>query len=78
MSEVYILLTATGMRFAIMIQACTASPYTHASLALDAGLEELYSFGRKHPTNPWSGGFIRETVTEGTYAHFPNTRCALL
>ncbi|HZG75546.1 MAG TPA: hypothetical protein VEZ72_06775 [Paenibacillus sp.] len=76
--EVYVLLTDTGTRFTRVIKAFTNAPYNHASIALDPELKELYSFGRKRPTNPWRAGFIREDVREGTFRHFPNTRCALL
>ncbi len=76
--EVYVLLTDTGTRFTRVIKTFTKAPYNHASIALDPELTELYSFGRKHPTNPWRAGFIREDVREGTFRYFPNTRCALL
>lgn len=76
--HIYVLLTDTGTLFTKMIKIFTAAPYNHASLALDDGLGELFSFGRKRPTNPWIAGFIEERVFEGTYRHFPDTRCALL
>ncbi|HZG58405.1 hypothetical protein [Paenibacillus sp.] len=76
--DIYILLTDTGTYFTRLIKAFTAAPYNHASIALDAGLKELYSFGRKRPTDPWRAGFIEEDIAEGTYRHFPETRCALL
>lgn len=75
---IYVLLTDTGTRFTSMIKWFTGAPYNHASLALDEGLNEMYSFGRKCATNPWSAGFVREDIYEGTYSYFPNTRCKLL
>jgi len=78
MNEIYVLLTNTGTKFTRLIQAFTDAPYNHASLAFDPELKELYSFGRKRPTNPWFAGFIKENVYEGTYSRFPDTRCALL
>lgn len=77
-NDVYILLTDTGTRFTKLIKTFTSAPYNHASIALDVELNELVSFGRKRPTEPWSAGFIEENVYEGTFRHFPNTRCALL
>lgn len=74
----YVLLTHTGTLFTKMIQNFTSAPYNHASLALDAGLSQLYSFGRKQPTNPLSAGFVEEDVYEGTYSRYPDTQCALL
>lgn len=77
-NTIYVLLTDTGTLFTKMVKRFTAAPYNHASLALDASLNEMFSFGRKHPTNPWVAGFVEEDVYEGTYRYFPNTRCALL
>lgn len=76
--SVYVLLTDTGTWFTTMIKRFTSAPYNHASLALDAGLEGVYSFGRKNPANPFSGGFVEEDVYGGTYSRFPDTRCMLL
>lgn len=75
---IYVLLTDTGTLFTRLIKAYTTAPYNHASLALDPELNQLFSFGRKRPTNPWSAGFVEEDVYAGTYRHFPQTRCALL
>lgn len=77
-NTIYVLLTDTGTMFTKMVKRFTSAPYNHASLALDAGLNELFSFGRKQATNPWIAGFVEEDVYDGTYRHFPNTRCALL
>ncbi|WP_350356230.1 hypothetical protein [Cohnella hashimotonis] len=74
----YILLTDTGTLFTSMIKRFTDAPYNHASLVFGADLSEVYSFGRKKPTNPFAGGFVEEDVYTGTFRHFPNTRCALL
>lgn len=77
-SNIYVVLTDTGTMFTRLIKRVTAAPYNHASLALDENLEEMFSFGRKKANNPWTGGFVEEDVYEGTYRHFPGTRCALL
>ena len=77
-NSIYVLLTDTGTLFTSLIKRFTSAPYNHASFALDLELKELFSFGRKHPNNPWAGGFVEEDVYEGTFSHFPNTRCALL
>src|SRR5690554_467422 len=69
--HIYILLTDTGTLFARLIKRFTDAPYNHASIAFDAELKELFSFGRKNPTNPWDVGFVEENVSEGTYQLFP-------
>lgn len=76
--SLYILLTDTGTLFTTVIKHFTSAPYNHASLALDAGLNELFSFGRKRAANPFIAGFVEEDVCDGTYQLFPNTRCKLL
>lgn len=76
-SSIYVLLTDTGTLFTSLIKIFTGAPYNHVSLALDAGLNDLFSFGRKYPTNPWAAGFVEEDVYEGTFRHFPGTRCEL-
>lgn len=75
--KIYILLTFSGSLLSRMIKLWTKEPYSHVSVSLDMDLEELYSFGRKHPKNPLFAGFIKEDVLQGTYARFPKTECAL-
>lgn len=76
--HIYVLLTDTGTKFTRLIKRYTSAPYNHSSLALDKGLREVYSFGRKCATNPWSAGFVQEDIYEGVYRHFPATRCVVL
>lgn len=77
-NNIYILLTDTGTLFTRLIKGFTGAPYNHASLVLDENLEEIYSFGRKHVHNPLNAGFVKEDIYQGTYRHFPETRCKLL
>ncbi|MBW4827395.1 MAG: hypothetical protein KZY61_07570 [Clostridiaceae bacterium] len=74
---IYILLTYSGSLLSKCINIYTKEPYSHVSIALDIDLNELYSFGRLKPSNPIFGGFVKEDIFNGTYARFPNTRCAL-
>lgn len=78
LKTVYVLLTDTGTLFTKLIKWVTNAPYNHASIAFDENLDEIYSFGRKHPRNPLIAGFIREDVYFGTYRYFDNTRCLLI
>lgn len=61
--KVYLLLTDTGTIFTRLIKRCTKKPYNHASISFVAELEEVYSFGRKMPHNPFIGGFVRENLS---------------
>lgn len=58
--KIYLLLTDTGTMLNRMIKSYTRQPYNHASIAFDAELNEVYSFGRKMANNPFIGGFVRE------------------
>ncbi len=59
---IYLVLTDTGTMFTRMIKSITRQPYNHASIAFDAELTEVYSFGRKTARNPFIGGFVREDL----------------
>ncbi len=74
---IYILLTHSGSLLSKCINVYTKEPYTHVSIALDMNLNELYSFGRIYPSNPIIAGFVKEDIMNGTYARFPNTKCAI-
>lgn len=76
-SSVFILLTNTGTLFTKLIQGYTRAPYNHASISFNRELSELYSFGRKHPSNPLNGGFVKEDIKTGTFSKYPNTTCVL-
>jgi hypothetical protein len=60
--KIYILLTDTGTILTRLIKSYTKKPYNHASIAFDAELIEVYSFGRKTAKNPFIGGFVREDI----------------
>jgi hypothetical protein len=60
--KIYILLTDTGTILTRLIKSYTKKPYNHASIAFDAELIEVYSFGRKTAKNPFNGGFVREDI----------------
>lgn len=77
LKTIYILLTYSGTVLSRVINVYTREPYSHVSVSLDRNLNELYSFGRLNPKNPLFAGFVREDIENGTYARFPNTKCAL-
>jgi hypothetical protein len=72
--EIYILLTDTGTFFTRIIRTFTRDPLNHASIAFDEDLNEVYSFGRKNPSNPFFGGFVRENVR---CEFFGEAKCAV-
>ncbi|KMT22951.1 hypothetical protein [Clostridium cylindrosporum] len=75
--KIYLLLTRTGTRFSSMIYRATGYEYTHASIALDKDLKELYSFGRRNMMLPFIAGFVREDLNSGVYKKYDNTKCVI-
>ncbi len=75
--KIYILLSYTGTILSRIIRLYTGDKYCHASLSLDRELNELYSFGRLNPYNPFIGGFVKEGINIGTFKRFKNTKCAV-
>lgn len=75
--SIYIMLSYTGTILSRIVKICTQREYSHVSVALDLEFDELFSFGRINPRNPFSGGFVKEEIDSGTYQLFSNTRCAI-
>ena len=74
MKKMYIILAHTGTVLSRIIKCFTKDEFSHASIALDADLEEMYSFGRLNPYNPFWAGFVHEGVNSGTFKRFSKTR----
>lgn len=72
--NIYIVLTYTGTVLSKIIKYYTTAEYSHVSIALDKELEEIYSFGRLNPYNPFIGGFVKEGIERGTFKRFKNTK----
>ena len=67
----------TGTRFSKILKLATNKEFTHVSIALDEGLNELYSFGRKHLTLPFIAGFVKEGIDKGVFKKY-DTSCEVL
>ncbi|MCI8272611.1 MAG: hypothetical protein HFJ55_00830 [Clostridia bacterium] len=74
MKKLYIILTHTGTALSRIIKYYTKDEFTHSSIALDADLNEMYSFGRINPYNPFWGSFVHEYINKGTFKRFKKTR----
>ena len=75
--KIYIILTFTGTILSRLIRLWTKDEYCHVSIALDKDLNDIYSFGRINPYNPFIGGFIKEGIDIGTFKRFRNTKTAI-
>ena len=74
MKKIYIIFTHTGTVLSQIIKYWTKDEFSHISIALDADLEEMYSFGRLNPYNPFWGSFVHEHINKGTFKRFKKTR----
>jgi len=74
MKEIYIILTHTGTVLSKIIKGYTNDEFSHVSIALDSMLQEMYSFGRLNPYNPFWGGFVHEYINKGTFKRFYKTK----
>lgn len=75
--KIYIVLTHTGTLLSKIIKYYTRKEFSHVSISLDENLNEMYSFGRLNPYNPFIGGFVHEHPHKGTFARFKNTKTAI-
>ena len=64
--KIYIVISQTGTILSRILKALTKNPYNHSSVALREDLHVLWSFGRRHPYNPFWGGFVKESPFFGT------------
>lgn len=60
MAHIYLAFVDTPGIFAALIRRFLRQKYIHVVIALDDGLEEAYSFGRRNPFIPLLAGFERE------------------
>lgn len=77
MKKIYIVLTYTGTFLSKIIKTYTKDEFSHVSIALDEELNQMYSFGRVNPYNPFFGGFIHEGINKGTFKRFTKTNSAI-
>lgn len=74
MEKIYIILTYSGTTLSKIIKYYTKDEFSHVSIALDPKLNQMYSFGRLRPYNPFCGGFVHEKINKGTFKRFYKTR----
>lgn len=64
--NLYIVISSTYTYFGRTIRTFGRIRYNHASIALDEGLNEIYSFGRQKHTALLTGKLVRENITRFT------------
>ncbi len=57
---IYMVFSSTPSRFGRMIRFASGARFNHVSLAFDASLHKLYSFGRRKNSIPINAGLVQE------------------
>ncbi|OGO77984.1 MAG: hypothetical protein A2Y23_12070 [Clostridiales bacterium GWB2_37_7] len=74
---IYLVFTKTGTWLSNLIYIFSNIKYAHASLSFDKSFTKMYSFGRTNPENPFSGGFVVESLYDGVYKKFLSCECMI-
>jgi hypothetical protein len=75
---IYLVFTKTGTWLSRLISTFSDIRYPHASLSFDSDFTKMYSFGRTNPSNPFSGGFVEESLYGGVFSRFSYSECMIL
>jgi len=76
-NSIYILLTKFDTIISKIIALFTNDKYTHAAIAFDADLHDVYSFSRKYVNFPLPAGLRTEPLNKGIYKINEQMSCAL-
>ncbi len=76
--QIYVVISQTGTLLSRILKYITGAEYNHASISLSEDLTTMYSFGRRHPYNPFWGGFVIESPHTGTFKRFSDTKVLVL
>jgi hypothetical protein len=74
---IYLVFTRTGTWLSRLISVFSDIEYPHSSISFDNEFTEMYSFGRKNPNNPLSGGFAVENLFDGVFKNNPCCKCLI-
>lgn len=74
---IYLVFTRTGTWLSKVICKLSHIEYPHSSISFDDSFTKMYSFGRKNPDNPFSGGFVEENLHEGIFRKYPGCKCLI-
>ncbi|MBD7913130.1 MULTISPECIES: hypothetical protein [Clostridium] len=66
-SNIYLVFSRTGTWLSRSIKVITNSEYTHVALSLDSNFDNMYTFGRLNPNNPFYAGLTIENLHDGVY-----------
>ena len=73
--NLYLVATQSNTLVSRMIRVYTRAPYNHVSIALDEGLEKMYSFARQKPPFAFPAGFMHETMEKSLFGMLDHVPC---
>lgn len=76
--QIYLVISQTGSLLSQVLKVVTGAEYNHISISLSPELVRMYSFGRRHPYNPFWGGFVVESIHAGTFKRFTRTKAVVV
>ncbi len=74
---IYLVFSKTGTWLARTLKHFSKTKYVHTSIGFEDTFTEIYSFGRKHVNNPFSGGFVKENLYDGVYKKNKSSECKI-
>lgn len=75
--HIYLVFTRTGTWLARTLYLFSKTKYVHSSISFDETFTQMYSFGRKNPKNPFSGGFVKENLYDGVFKKWKKSECII-
>lgn len=77
LKKIYIIISKTTTVLARVIRFILKTEYSHVSISLDDSCDNMISFGRKVPWNPFNGGLVDEGKNIGFFKHFKKTNVVI-
>lgn len=74
---IYLVFTRTGTWLSRLISIFSDIRYPHSSISFDDEFTSMYSFGRRNPDNPFSGGFAEENLFDGVFKRHSGCQCMI-
>jgi len=75
--HIYLVFSKTGTWLSSLLNIFSDTKFVHSSISFDDSFTEMYSFGRLNPDNPFSGGFVIESLYDGVYKKNKASECLI-
>lgn len=75
--HIYLVFSFTGTLLSKAIRYITKDQYAHVSICFEDTFREMYSFGRKHPSNPIWAGLVIEDLFSGIFVANKDSQCLI-